>query len=495
MNTEKKNNEIDENPSRKRKREVFENGTGVNEQENKDDEVETSWMSMYKKLKMYKLMFGNIGVPYPYLVDPKLGEWVFQLRRKSKAQQEKRNDSDCSDSDESDSESDDKDKDTEHKVDLPSSLIVVNDERQSLLEKLGFIIDVDSATDQCNDTVKADDSEEKKRRKRNKNKRKKKKKMRKLLQNIGKTETIESNNPKPASGQSMRAVWENHFKDLLSFKKEFGHYDVPRRYAKNLPLGRWVTQQREDYSIYQSEKSDDADDDKTEKSVPGHMIGLDEKVSRLNDIGFVWDVLKKNWMDKYSQLLDFKKEFGHANVPRRYPQNVSLGEWVQAQRTQYHKRQEQSQKNLKNSKVSSKTEEQHQYQIELLEKIGFQWSTGIRQGRRPNPSNTATSTMNGKSTTIWEEKYQELLAFRDRFGHLNVPRIYPENLSLGIWVSKQRQEYKRFQSMLSLAPDFGKPYFARQQQRIRQLNEIGFKWALKRGVKKKSEVKEESCDS
>lgn len=494
MNIEKQSNEIDVNPSRKRKREVFENGTGVNEQENKDDEVETSWMSMYKKLKMYKLMFGNISVPYPYPVDPKLGEWVFQLRRKSKTQQEKRNDSDCSDSDESDSESDDEGRDTEHIVDLPSSLIVVNDERKSLLATLGFTIDVDSLTDQCNNTVQGDDSEERKRRKRNKNKRKKKKKKRKLLQNIGKTETIESNNPKPASGQSVRVVWENHFKDLLSFKKEFGHYDVPRRYAKNLPLGRWVTQQREDYSIHQSKKSDD---DKTEKSIPGNMIGLDEKVSRLNDIGFVWDVLKKNWMDKYSQLLDFKKEFGHVNVPRRYPQNVSLGVWVQAQRTQYHNRKErqaQTQNNLKNSSVSSKTEEQQQYQIELLEKIGFQWSTGIRQGTRPNPSTTTTSTMNGKSTTIWEERYEELLAFRDRFGHLNVPRIYPENLSLGIWVSKQRQEYKRFQSMLSLAPDFGKPYFARQQQRIRQLNEIGFNWALKRG-KKSKEKEEESCDS
>lgn len=38
----------------------------------------------------------------------------------------------------------------------------------------------------------------------------------------------------------------------------------------------------------------------------------------------------------------------------------------------------------------------------------------------------------------WDAKYNELLLFRKRFGHCNVPQRWSENKTLGSWVIRQR---------------------------------------------------------
>lgn len=42
----------------------------------------------------------------------------------------------------------------------------------------------------------------------------------------------------------------------------------------------------------------------------------------------------------------------------------------------------------------------------------------------------------------WDQYFEELKAFKARFGHCNVPRGYKENKKLGRWVDKQRSSYK-----------------------------------------------------
>ena len=60
--------------------------------------------------------------------------------------------------------------------------------------------------------------------------------------------------------------------------------------------------------------------------------------------------------------MSFVQEFGHARVPNRFPQNPSLGNWVNRQRQSYKKI-------LKDDSSSNMTADQ----IELLNKIGFKW--------------------------------------------------------------------------------------------------------------------------
>ena len=88
---------------------------------------------------------------------------------------------------------------------------------------------------------------------------------------------------------------------------------VPVSYetASKLKLGLWVSNQRKDFS-------------KLSKI----------RLSRLNAIGFVWDVFEYNWEQMFSELERYKKENGDALVPATYEtaSKVKLGSWVSVQR-------------------------------------------------------------------------------------------------------------------------------------------------------------------
>jgi Helicase associated domain len=63
-----------------------------------------------------------------------------------------------------------------------------------------------------------------------------------------------------------------------------------------------------------------------------------ERLNRLESIGFEWKVKNKmkryydkQWEGMFQNLLDFKKKYGHCNVPKRFPENARLGTWVHTQ--------------------------------------------------------------------------------------------------------------------------------------------------------------------
>jgi hypothetical protein len=60
---------------------------------------------------------------------------------------------------------------------------------------------------------------------------------------------------------------------------------------------------------------------------------------------------------------------------------------------------------------------------------------------------------------VWDEKYEDLVEFYQRFGHCYVPHPWPEQPALGVWVQTQRREH------LTLAPD-----------QIARLDAIHFFW-------------------
>lgn len=70
------------------------------------------------------------------------------------------------------------------------------------------------------------------------------------------------------------------------------------------------------------------------------------------------------WQDKYNQLLEFKEQYGHCNVPTRSYKNVDerlekLGHWVGWQRSAYKKR--------KDGRANTLSDER----IQMLEDVGF----------------------------------------------------------------------------------------------------------------------------
>jgi hypothetical protein len=79
-----------------------------------------------------------------------------------------------------------------------------------------------------------------------------------------------------------------------------------------------------------------------------------------------------------------------------------------------------------------------------------------------NAGKTPKKCIGRKKT--WDERVQELLAYKEEHGHTLVSQ---KNGSLGIWVKQQRTEYRRMKK--------GQKSFMTAEKAL-QLNEIGFKF-------------------
>jgi hypothetical protein len=68
----------------------------------------------------------------------------------------------------------------------------------------------------------------------------------------------------------------------------------------------------------------------------------------------------------------------------------------------------------------------------------------------------------------WDERFQELLQFREQYGHCLVPHNWEHNKEMAQWVKRQRYQFKlRCQGQRNMLTD----------ERLRALEEIGFIWS------------------
>jgi len=151
--------------------------------------------------------------------------------------------------------------------------------------------------------------------------------------------------------------------------------------------------------------------------------------------------------ERLEELEHFRKGNGHCRVPLR---QAGLGRWVGEMRTLYKKVQE-------GEKSSMLTDDR----IAKLNEMGFTWmATG--------------------KTVPWEQRYEELKVFKEKFGHCSVPRTsYKDNPSLGEFVHMQRKLYRQKAPLI-------------MGEREQKLNELGFVWET--GVAKPSfEERLEEC--
>jgi hypothetical protein len=198
--------------------------------------------------------------------------------------------------------------------------------------------------------------------------------------------------------------WKNQYEKLVEFKRKHGNCLVPRSYKEDMSLGVWVSRQRLLHNK--------------------NTIPLDRK-ERLDEIGFVWKVdISALWNKQYGKLVEFKRKNGHCNVPTKYEKDTSLGMWVDTQRRLH------SENKLRLDRKG------------LLDELGFVWRVDY--------------------SAQWNKQYEKLVEFKQKNGHCLVPNKYKEDgLSLGAWVSKQRQLHIKNK----IRPD-----------RKGLLEELGFAW-------------------
>ena len=274
--------------------------------------------------------------------------------------------------------------------------------------------------------------------------------------------------------QEWNRRFEKKFGELEAFKDEFGHCHVPRKFVNNPSLGQWCSDIRCSYNAIEK-------GNKAKK----YNISQD-RIERLEDIGFLWQGVRASKYNKRTnnmrgrgifkercrELIAFKEEFGHCNVPNNFANNPSLGQWCSTMRGYYKK--------IQNEMITDINLSQDR--IDHLEEIGFLW-----QGVRASKYNKRTNNMRGRG--IFKERCRELIAFKEEFGHCNVPNNFANNPSLGQWCSTMRGYYKKIQNEMITDINLS-------QDRIDHLEEIGFLWQGVRASKynKRNKTKDEEVE-
>lgn len=239
------------------------------------------------------------------------------------------------------------------------------------------------------------------------------------------------------------AQWEEYYARLLLFKQLHGHVVVPRKYDADPKLALWVESQRALWNRdFNQSKDKPATPHKTILGQEPDPKGLTlERKLKLDELGFVWSLRTKriddHWDEMFNQLVEYKNQYGDCLVPSRYEANLKLGKWVETQRYEYTKLQRAAISDNEevaeppNCNIATRPANPRltPERLSRLESIGFEWKVKNKMKRYYDKQ--------------WDSMFQQLLDFKQRYGHVNVPKRYPDNIKLGTWVHTQRIQYRK----------------------------------------------------
>jgi hypothetical protein len=173
--------------------------------------------------------------------------------------------------------------------------------------------------------------------------------------------------------------WNEMFRRLVSYKKQYNSTTVSQNFATDIELGIWASHQQ---TLFRK---------KTLSNYRGNL---------LNSIGFVWNTYVDNkWNTMFNRLVTYKNQHGSILVPSKCKADNQLGHWVDTQRLYY------------------KREILFADRIERLESIGFVWDVLDMQ---------------------WMKMYDRLVAYKKKHKSTHVPLRQNQLASLGKWVYDQR---------------------------------------------------------
>jgi superfamily II DNA or RNA helicase len=199
--------------------------------------------------------------------------------------------------------------------------------------------------------------------------------------------------------------WLAQLAKLEAFKLKFGHCNVELEGDKYAKLLSWLTKQRE----Y-----------KQEGQLQVARVNLLDKIGVIWESGIAWDT---KWREMYEQLKQYHAQHDNSDVPDRYDANRQLAKWVSRQRAQRHK-----------GLLSDE-------QVRLLDEVNFTWKLRDRGS--------------------WDDRLAEVFAFKEKYGHCNIPMNLTEPPKLSAFVNATRVQ--RNKGTLST-------------ERIAKLDAVDFVW-------------------
>lgn len=154
--------------------------------------------------------------------------------------------------------------------------------------------------------------------------------------------------------------------------------------------------------------------------------------------------LAASWNERVQELKEYKERVGDTLVPRIYPENPPLGNWVNKQRQR---------------KKKGVISEEH---ISMLDELDFIWdAANIRKSK----------------SALWWNRMDELKEIVDEDGYASIK----SNSSIGFWMNHQRKQYQlHFQGHnSSLTADM-----------IQALNAVEFPWKSERSQRWNTRIRE-----
>ena len=124
----------------------------------------------------------------------------------------------------------------------------------------------------------------------------------------------------PPNTPQQEGQWQQRYSELVAFKEEHGHSCVPSHWPRNVALALWVKRQRSQFKLKEEGK---------------HSNMTDARENALNALGFVWHRHTLHWEERWRELRDFYSQYGHSNVPTKFPSNKELAMWCKGQRRHF----------------------------------------------------------------------------------------------------------------------------------------------------------------
>ena len=228
--------------------------------------------------------------------------------------------------------------------------------------------------------------------------------------------------------------FEQRLEDLKTYKKKHGHLNLKRE--DNPSLYNFCVNTR-----YARNKAD------------GRMAVNRERILSLDAIGFDWSeqkTQKTSFQQRLDELKAYKLEHGHINVKR--DDDPSLYNFCN------------NMKAARNNPSGTRGKVSEE-RIASLGAIGFDW--GNKPAEKRKPALDASGDKKKRTRVSFQQRIDELKAYKKKHGHLNVKR--EDDPSLHDFCQNIRYAYNH--------PD--KTAMIMNEERIASLTAVGFEWAAK----------------